>query len=74
MPKSVLITLQVAVGIPDGAEICDGYIHLPSGEEMLPVLAFEEEDKLLADDSDIMATIGSMEYVSCTISHITEEN
>ena len=79
MPKSVLITLKVAIDIPEGAELCDGYIHLPSGEAMLPVLAFEDHQDSsslnwtsITKESEIEATIGGMEYVNCTISPMTD--
>ena len=79
MPKSVLITLKVAIDIPEGAELCDGYIHLPSGEAMLPVLAFEDHQNSsslnwtsITNESEIEATIGGMEYVDCTISPMTD--
>jgi len=88
MPKSVLITLKVAIDIPEGTELCDGYIHLPSGEALLPIVAFENHqdwflpkpgevkvfvgEGLIADESEIEATIGGMEYVDCTISPMTD--
>ena len=79
MPKFVLITLKAAIDIPEGAELCDGYIHLPSGEAMLPVLAFENHQDssslnwtYITNESEIEATIGEMEYVDCTISQMTD--
>jgi hypothetical protein len=75
MPKFAKITLRVAIDLPKGAEICDGYIHLPSGEALLPIVAFENHqdwflpkpgevkvfvgEGLLADESDIEAVVGS---------------
>ena len=78
MPKFARITLRVAIDLPKGAEICDGYIHLPSGEALLPIVAFEnhqdansENWKAIVDESDIEAVVGAaMEYTDCTIEEV----
>ena len=63
MARKALITLRVVIDIPKDAEVVDGFIHLPSGEALLPLVAFEDEQNMFADSKSKRVSHGRSERI-----------
>jgi len=67
MEKSYVLTLSVAIDLPEGAKIDGGAIHYPDGKIAIPQMSFLVAKKngpyrVVSDFEDINERVGLMEY------------
>jgi hypothetical protein len=68
MEKSYVLTLSVAIDLPEGATLNGSTVTLPDGRTLIPTLALGlskpgERYEFIADYDEIEERVGGMEYL-----------
>lgn len=79
MEKSYVLTLSVAIDLPEGATLDGSTITLPDGRTLIPTLAFGlskpgKRYRFIADYDEIEERVGGMEYLRTELREATDSD